>query len=342
MKNTAPYDEAVVLSPQWLTELLGAKYSGAVVTGTEVVERLETVATKVRFRVEYAEPTDAPTALCAKGYFNPALRRGTRTEADFYSLVAHHLPLRTPPCVHAAVDEDTGHALVVMHDLVAAGAHFLDPRVGYGAEQAAATLDQLAALHAATWNGKLPVLEGNFPPRPVSLSKYLTVDQLQSQLDDGRAQAISTKTHSADRLIAAMGTIGALSQEAGTCLVHGDLHTGNIYQFPDGSPGLIDWQVVQHGVWALDVAYHLATVLHPDDLAEHERELVDRYRDRLAAHGVTPPDRDRAWWLYRALLPYGLFMWAITRAVDRPIIEHLTDRLARAVERHRSLDLLGV
>ena len=342
MNNPAPDDEAVVLSPQWLTALLSTGHSDAVVTGTEVVQRLETVATKVRFRVDYAQPTDAPTALCAKGYFNPALRRATRAEADFYHLVAHHLPVRTPPCVHAALDDRTGHALVLMRDLVAEGAHFLDPRVGYRAEQAAATLDQLVALHAATWDGKLPVPAGNFPPRPVSLAKHLTVEQLQAQLEDGRAQAISTEVHSADRLIAAMGAIGALARDSATCLVHGDLHTGNIYQLPDGSPGLIDWQVVQHGVWALDVAYHLATVLDPDDLARHERELVEHYLDRLAAHGITPPDRDRAWWLYRALLPYGLFMWAITRAVERPIIEHLTDRLARAVERHRSLDLLDV
>lgn len=338
----APREETVVLSPEWLTAALRAEHADIVVTATETVERLETVATKVRFRVEYAQATEAPAALCAKGYFNPAVRRAARAEADFYRVAARHLPVRTPPCVYAAVDERGGHALVLMHDLVAAGARFLDPRVGYGAEQATGTLDQLAALHAATWNGKLPLPTGIFPPRPVSLAGHLTVEQLQSQLEDGRAQAISTKVHSADRLIAAMHAIGALARDSAICLVHGDLHTGNIYQLPDGSPGLIDWQVVQHGVWALDVAYHLATVLHPDDLARHERELVDHYLGRLDRHGVTPPDRDRAWWLYRASLPYGLFMWAITRAVERPVIEHLTDRLARAVERHRSLDLLGV
>lgn len=160
-------------------------------------------------------------------------------------------------------------------------------------------------------------------------------------LDDGRAQGISEPVRRADRLIAAMAAMDRLRAAAPTCLVHGDLHTGNIYEQADGRPGLIDWQVVQHGVWALDVAYHLATVLDPDELARHERALLDHYLDRLATHGVTPPDRDQAWSLYRSYLPYGLFMWAITRAVDRPVIEHLTERLGHAVERHRSLDLLA-
>ncbi|MEV4238400.1 phosphotransferase [Nocardia sp. NPDC050408] len=340
--NSAPADEAVVLSPDWLTPTLGRRYPNAVATGTHIVERLETVATKLRFRVDYAQQTDAPAALCAKGYFNPARRRTTRAEGDFYRLVAQDLPVRTPPCVHAAVDDDTGHALILMHDLVAAGARFLDPTTTYSAERAAATLEQLAALHAASWDGKRPELSVLFPPRLVRLSGHLSAEQLQGLLDDGRAQGISQDVRRADRLIAAMAAMDRLRAAEPVCLVHGDLHTGNIYELPDGRPGLIDWQVVQHGVWALDVAYHLATVLDPDELARHERALLDHYLDRLANHGVTPPDRNRAWSLYRAYLPYGLFMWAITRAVDRPVIEHLTVRLGQAVERHRSLDLLAV
>ncbi|WP_280424299.1 phosphotransferase [Nocardia carnea] len=338
----APFDEAVVLSPEWLAAVLEPGCPGVVPTATEVVERIETVATKLRFRVTYAHQAGAPPALCAKGYFNPQHRRGSRAEADFYRGFAHDLPVRTPPCVHAAVDEDTGHALVLMHDLVAAGARFLDPLVGYGATQAAETLDQLAALHAATWDGKRPEASGLFPPRLASLAGHMTVEKLQPLLDDGRAAGIPSDVRHADRLLAAMAAMDTLGSSSARCLVHGDLHAGNIYEMPDGSPGLIDWQVVQSGHWAQDIAYHLATVLHPDELARSERELLEHYLHRLAAHGVEPPDREQAWWLYRAHLPYGLYLWSMTRAVDRPIIEHLTGRLGTAVARHKSLDLLEV
>ncbi|WP_019927553.1 phosphotransferase [Nocardia sp. BMG111209] len=341
--GVAPYDEDVVLSPQWLTPVLAQRFPDAVPVRTEVTERLRTVATKVRFRVEYREPTTAPPALCAKGYFDPATRgRTTRAEADFYLFAAGQLPIRTPPCVHAAVDPDSGHALVLMHDLVAAGARFLDPLLGYSAEQATGTLDQLAALHAATWEDSKADLQQHFPARLAGLSRVLPAETLQQLLDDGRTGDIPEPVRRADRLLAAMAAMDARRAEHPSCLVHGDLHTGNIYELADGSPGLIDWQVVQRGIWALDVGYHLATVLDPDDLAATERDLLDHYLDRLAAHGVTPPDRERAWWLYRAYLPYGMYLWGITRAVARPIVERLTGRLSAAVARHGSLDLLGV
>ncbi|OHV21350.1 hypothetical protein BBK14_26860 [Parafrankia soli] len=353
----APRDETTVLSPEWLTAMLDRP--GAVVTGTEVTQRLETVATKVRFRLHYADPqpgVNAPTDLCAKGYFNPAMHgRSSSTEADFYRQLAPVLPVHTPPCLHAAVDSETGHALIIMTDLVEAGATFLDPTVDYSADQAAATLDQLAALHAATWTAAgggagtdtapgvdKAVAATLFPPRLATLAGLMNADYLQGQLDDGRAPDVDDSTRRADRLIAAMHALARVGVDQPRCLVHGDLHTGNVYRLADGSPGLIDWQVVQYGVWALDVSYHLAAVLDPDERGRAERGLLDHYLDRLATRGVTPPPRDDAWCAYRAHLPYGYYLWSITRAVDRPIIEHLTGRLSLAAAQHASLDLLGV
>jgi aminoglycoside phosphotransferase (APT) family kinase protein len=338
--NVAPLDEQVVLSPEWLSAALGVA-----VTGTEVTERLETVATKVRFRVEYAADGDGlPPALCAKGYFNPAVHaRAGQVEAVFYRELAPTLDqVRTPACVHAGIDDETGHGLIVMEDLVEAGATFLDPLSSYTPEQAAATLDQLAALHGTQWERPEDERPAAFGPRLPMLAGIMEPDQLQSQLDDGRAPELPADVRRADRVIAAVRALAALRTDHPQCLVHGDVHTGNVYELADGRPGLIDWQVLQGGVWALDVAYHLAAVLDPDDRARSERDLVDHYLDRLAAHGGSPPGRDDAWWLYRAHLPYGFFMWGITRRVVRPVIEHLTGRLGLAVAQHRSLDLLGV
>jgi aminoglycoside phosphotransferase (APT) family kinase protein len=341
----APREEAVVLSPEWLSPILAARYPGVAVTATEVTERLETVATKIRFRVTYAADTArAPANLCVKGYFNPAGHgRSTRTEVDFYRLLAPRLPVRTPPCIHAAADEDTGHALILMRDLKADGATFLDPQIGYAPEEAAKTLAELASLHVATWGARAerPELTAACPPRLAGLARVLPAETLQSQLDDGRAPDVAAPQRRADRLLAAMDAMAALT-DGPRCLVHGDLHTGNVYRLADGSPGLIDWQVVQRGSWALDIAYHLAAVLDPDELARSERGLLDHYLGQLAARGITPPRQEDAWWAYRAHLPYGYYLWAITRAVDRPIVEHLTGRLSVAAARHASLDLLGV
>ena len=64
--------EGLLLSPEWLSGALGAR-----VRAVEVVERLETVATKVRFRVEYEDADSGNSrvdAFCVKAYFNPAMR----------------------------------------------------------------------------------------------------------------------------------------------------------------------------------------------------------------------------------------------------------------------------
>jgi hypothetical protein len=55
---------------------------------------------------------------------------------------------------------------------------------------------------------------------------------------------------------------------------------------------------------------------------------------------VAAPGWDEAWLAYRSCLPYGYFMWVITRLVHRPIIEVLTHRLGTAVADHDSFDLL--
>jgi Phosphotransferase enzyme family len=344
----APSDEATVISPEWLTEVLDQRYPGAVVVATTVTQRLETVATKVRFRLRYADDKSggapAPPALCAKGYFNPAVRsrmgQGRPTEVEFYRDIASTIPVRMPTCIHAGVDEDTRHGLILMEDLIEQGATFLDPRSVYSPEAAAGSLDQLAALHASHWVD--PILPAMFPPRLEALAGVFDAAALQAQLDDGRVDGLPDEVRDGDRLKRSMLALANVGRGLPGCLVHGDVHTGNIFLSPDGDPGLIDWQVAQCGGWALDVSYHLATVLDPDVRAESERSLLDHYLDRLAARGTTPPEREEAWWLYRSHLPYGYFLWGITRAVERPVIEHLIGRLASAVAFHGSFGLLDV
>jgi len=57
-------------------------------------------------------------------------------------------------------------------------------------------------------------------------------------------------------------------------------------------------------------------------------------------HGVIPPGGDRAWECYRQSLPYGYYLWAITRALDEAITVEFVKRLGIAVADHRSLELL--
>jgi len=106
--------------------------------------------------------------------------------------------------------------------------------------------------------------------------------------------------------------------------------------------GVIDWQLLQRGGWALDVAYHLNAVL-PTEVAEvEERRLLGEYLAMMRARGMEMPDEEQAWSQYREAVIYGYYLWAITRRVDPPIIVQFVDRLGKAVTRHESHALLGI
>lgn len=103
-------------------------------------------------------------------------------------------------------------------------------------------------------------------------------------------------------------------------MLHGDSHAGNIFRTSDGL-GLIDWQVIQHGAWSLDVAYHINAVLPVEVAEKEERRLLNDYLARMRATGVDMPSDEQGWTQYQEGVAYGLFMWAITRrgrSADHP------------------------
>jgi aminoglycoside phosphotransferase (APT) family kinase protein len=169
----------------------------------------------------------------------------------------------------------------------------------------------------------------------------MTAEILQDLLDGPRGDNLTPAVRSGARLIAGMRALADRMAERPEFLIHGDAHAGNIFRTNRGA-GLIDWQVVQRGGWAADVAYHLCAVL-PVEIAEaEERRLVREYLERMRGFGFDMPAEEEAWLQYRESVVYGYYMWGITRRVDPPIIVQFTDRLGRAVMRHDSFGLLKV
>ena len=343
--DPAPVSLDTVLSPPWLTEVLSPGFPGLQVTGSEVVEVLRTVATKVRFTIDCRDVPgqDPPVALCVKGYFDRGAQGygGGEIEGNFYRHLAPVLPVTTPTCLYVGSDPTTSHTLIVMSDLVAEGCTFLTALSPYSVEQTAATLDQLALLHASRFDDpalhSVPWLDSRIAKVPDSFP----VELLQSQLDGRRGDPLPPEIRDAGRLDAAMRRLTPGNDQGPACLVHGDAHAGNVFVSADGSPGLVDWQVVHRGRWATDVAYHIAAVLDVDERRRSEKDLLAHYLDRLDAHGVRPPAWGEAWDDYRRYLVYGYYLWGITRFVDEEITVEFVKRLGTAVAQHQSFDLLG-
>ena len=338
--SAAPFTLAEALDPAWLTGALASLTGGAPVTGVDVVEVIRTTATKVRFKAEWA---GGAANLCLKAFLDMEGRRGSSAgviEADFYMHLADRLDVRVPACVATVVDRQAEQGIVIMRDLIVAGAKFSTALEPFGADDAAASLDQIARLHAGSallpdspWIGR----------RIVDLIGWnvLSAPALQELLDGPRGKELDARTRNAERLIAGLKAVAELDGSQPATLIHGDCHAGNTYRTGDGF-GLIDWQMLQRGGWALDVAYHICAVLSVEAAEKHEWDLLDHYLGEARRLGVQVPDREAARAQYRAAAVYGYYLWAITRRVDPAITEVFVDRLGKSVARHESFKALGL
>ncbi len=340
-----PHTLAEALDPAWLSAALKPVTGGAPVTAVETVEVIRTVATKVRFTAAFEGAAGGKEAFCLKGLLDvdPEMARGgpvTVLEADFYGKLASQLTVRVPDCAASVIDREAQFAVVIMRDLIAQGAQFCTALEAFSADQAAESLEQIARLHSAcALLGETPWVRRRVAD--LARAQYVPLPLLQEMLHGPRGEGLPDRTRDAGLLMEALKALAARDEAGPQVLVHGDSHAGNIFRTADG-PGLIDWQLLQRGGWALDVAYHIGAVL-PVEIAEREeRALLSHYLGAAARLGCEVPRAESAWAQYRAAAVYGYYLWSITRRVDPAIINVFVGRLGAAVTRHDSYRLLGI
>src|ERR1700756_4624297 len=109
-------------------------------------------------------------------------------------------------------------------------------------------------------------------PSPMRLSARRLADRTSIPVDDGRF--IWENFRVATMLI----DVGPHT------VLRGDSHPGNTY-FRDGRAGLLDRQVVRRGHPARDLTYTLVLGMTTEDRRAIERDLLEVYRQALAAGG---------------------------------------------------------
>ena len=332
------------LDPAWLTYALKDVSGGKAVTEVDTVEIIRTMATKVRFTVRF-DGREELHAFCLKGFLDvgdAASQGGATTvlEADFYDKISPQVGVRAPECVAAIIDRDAPLGVIIMRDLIAQGARFCTALEAFTADEAAESLQQIAALHAG--RGLLDSSPWiNARVGQLARMTYITPAMLQEMLDGPRGVGLTPQIRRADRLIEGLKTLAEKDAGRDQFLVHGDSHAGNIFRTAEG-PGLIDWQLLQRGGWALDVAYHINAVLPVEVAANEERRLLAGYLADMRARGFAMPGDDEAWAQYREAAIYGFYLWSITRRVDPEIVNLFVDRLGNAVTRLESHGLLEI
>jgi len=310
----------------WLTAALRTRAPGATVHGIEVVDVLNTTTTKVRLRLDRdatAIAAGIPELVIVKGGFEEHGRilekmhlREVRSYRDVFPVV----PLHTPQCFFADFDVERRQGIVIMEDLVARGVEFCHATKPQSYEQVARRLSALAAFHARTWDspefapgGAWSDLVDFFDVMRGFFDRYTSTETWQRFVTAPRGVATSVRFHDRDWMIDSWTRVTRFGQTLPQCVLHGDVHLGNLYIDTDGTPGFFD-PLASRGPGMLEVSYHVSASIDVADRPNWEGELVRHYLDEVHRNGADPPSFDEAMHQYAVFLIYGLFIWLTTES----------------------------
>lgn len=205
----------------------------------------------------------------------------------FYDVVAGRVRARTPRGYFGWHDPDTGWFVLLLED--ATGAIQGEQLEGCAPEVAAASLTELAALHAPVWES--PELEGlgwlnRSTPESNEMMAALVMSLFPGFVERYQERLEPSHLALCERFVAALGSwLESLSGPR--TVTHGDFRLDNLLFGPgDPRPWVVDWQTASWGMAASDVAYFVGGSLTVADRRAHERELLVGYHRSLEEQGV--------------------------------------------------------
>lgn len=280
-------------------------------------------------------------ALDAAAVFTSTMLRMYIREVAFFDQLAAQVPVRVPALHHGEVDEETSKFVVVMEDMSAL--RMVDQLEGMAIADAERAVDALAAWHAAWWRHA-----GHLATEGIAISLGDPIYPAVLPLVFGEGwQKMTSELEVAPSIArigprfsdAIPGLLHDLSEQPSTML-HGDYRADNILFDSDGSPVLLDFQLIGTGSGSYDLAYFITQSLATEVAAVHERRLFERWCDGLRAAGVSHEDLgDKLWLNYRKAALFCLVYPVVAgRGMDMSdprqlaLLECMNTRFTRAVE----------
>lgn len=344
------------VSALWLSEVLSEPGHPVVVTSAEVtpVGTGQTGAT-YRVAVRYGQtraglPDSFVVKLPAQ---DEAVRERValsyRSEHAFYTEVAETLAVPLPRCYHCAIARDGAEFVLLLADM--APAEQGDQIRGCTAAEARLAVTALAGLHGPRWCDPAWLsFQGTVMPKPdeatarglgdiTILAAQTTIERLGDRMTAAdRATVLESAEGIADWLLGAPERFS---------LLHGDYRLDNLLFDPDRTRiTVVDWQTLAVGLPARDLAYFIATSLHPGERATAERELVDSYHTALSGFGPPDYDSETCWQDYIVgMLQVPLITtlgYAFSAATERgdDMVLAMLERGSRAIRELGTLELL--
>jgi hypothetical protein len=302
------------ITAEWLTANLGMRAPGAVAQSVTSLDGTTGTTDRRRLAVEWNEAgkrAGLPANVFVKSSPLSAKNRGmvaalgmSVNEVRFYQQMAEELVGVCPKAWYSYAGIGA-RFLIVLDDIVADGARPYALADRCEIEHARGLVDAFAELHSRFWES--PRFDGDLdwvrtwstrPGNAVLKSFYKRGRRAALRLD--RPEATSAVHSTAAALDANIDAYYREFEAGPLTLLHGDSHLGNTYAKPDGSSGLLDWQVIWRGPGLREVTYWMISALDSDIRRAHERGLLERYLDGLRTGGVTEvPTYSEAYERYR-------------------------------------------
>lgn len=321
------------LTPEILTAVIGERHPGVAVRGFEVLkwsgygEEMVSTAARAVLALDYAPgaPADLPRQVILKlpREAGDMLAPMYSNEVRVYLHLRPEFDFEVPRLMGGVYDAKTARFGLLLEDLTLRSAHFPNVTEETTVAQVEALLDTLAKLHARYWqsprfSGELSWVESHLAGGVCTLMNTIVPPVIEQELQAQKfkRELVQRLRSSAPRLLAGVRALQRHQAMLPQTLLHGDTHLGNTYRMPDGSGGLLDWQLSVQGYCMHDVGYLIATALGIEQRRDHEQALIRRYIERLATLGVTrPPAFDQAWREYRRTMVWGVYIGWLTTPV---------------------------
>ncbi|MET0985090.1 MAG: aminoglycoside phosphotransferase family protein [Steroidobacteraceae bacterium] len=325
------------LTPALLTELVSTVHPDVRITDARVTkiknygdaDTTSSVSTSIQVSLEvrYEKPCKLPTHVLAKMSIpedadcaNPPLEPFFENEVAFYQRLRSELDIEAPQAMGGRFDPVTGRYVLLMEDLSPRTPHVNIMMDEDNVAVVQALLTTLASVHAHFWQSPRFASDLSWVQNHLAGSLETLLDgpvrlHIVNELARERfkrefAQELGV---SEAEMFAGVKALKRHQSTLPQTLLHGDAHFGNTYVMPDGTGGLLDWQIMVRGYLMHDIGYLIQTALSVEGRRKHERELLAHYREQLRAKGAKDaPDLESLWLEYRCSMLYGFYMGWLT------------------------------
>jgi hypothetical protein len=321
------------ISAEWLTAVLCADYPGAWVEGFRLDAPDTGTSNRRRIFLDInaaGQAAGLPTSIFCKATHDLVNRLilsngGIISETTFYNIVRDMIDIDAPRALHAAYDPVSYASIIILPDM-AAEVIFCDQNTPVTKEMAESQLDLLGRLHGQfyesplfdtvlahtkTWPGRFRSLIARHDMELTCVNGFRDAEAVVPQSLFARSSEIWEAT---------LKSV-ARHDELPWTLNHGDVHLKNWYIRNAPKMGLSDWQSLNRGHWARDLAYVITTALCVEDRRRWERDLIAYYLERQHEAGAPKVNFDEAWLNYRQQLFGALAFWTQTMAPTKDMPE---------------------